>query len=75
MAEKDKLVAIISPWEKLPVLAKKGFRIESLPAEKKVMVWRDDLQTQQTLSEELKQAGITSLELKNKKTVNWKEVD
>ena len=75
MAEKDKLVAIISPWEKLPALAKKGFRIESLPAEKKVIVWRDDLQTEQGLSEELKQVGITSHELKKRRTVNWREVD
>lgn len=75
MAEKDKLVAIVSPWEKLPALAKKGFRIESLPVEKKVMVWRDDLQTEQGLSEELKQAGITSAELKMRKPVNWREVD
>ena len=75
MAEKDKLVAIISPWEKLPALAKKSFRIESLPVEKMVMVWRDDLQTEQALTQELRQTGINSFELTQRKTVNWKEVD
>ena len=27
----EKLVAIVSPWEKLPALARRNFRIESLP--------------------------------------------
>ena len=49
----EKLVAIVSPWEKLPVLARRNFRIESLPTEKKVQVWRDDLQSPELLTAEL----------------------
>jgi len=75
MSEDDKLVAVISPWEKLSELIKRKFRVESLPAEKKVMVWRDDLQTKEGLSEELKQAGIPSAEIRTKKTTEWRNVD
>jgi hypothetical protein len=75
MAEQERFVAVISPWEKLPVLAKRQFRIESLPTEKKVMVWRDDLQTEQALTGELRSVGIASLEVRKKRTTDWKEVE
>ena len=75
MNEKEILVAVISPWEKLRELAKNNFRVESLPAEKKVMVWRDDLQDEQALSAALEQAGIASVELRRGSVTNWKSVD
>ena len=75
MGEEEKIVAVISPWHKLSDLVKRKFRVESLPAEKKVMVWRDDLQTVQKLEAELQSAGITSLEVKKKRvTGRWQDV-
>jgi hypothetical protein len=74
MAEDDRLVAVISPWDKLSELVKRQFRLESLPAEKKVMAWREDLQDEQALSDELKTAGITEVELRRKKVVTrWQD--
>jgi hypothetical protein len=74
MAEEKKLVAVISPWDKLSELVKRQFRLESLPAEKKVMVWREDLQDEQQLSSELQKAGISGVELRQKKVVTrWRE--
>jgi hypothetical protein len=75
MAEKERLVAVISPWDKLPNLVKKSFRMESLPAEKKVMVWRDDLQTEQALSDELRKVGIMSAEIQQKPITDWKATE
>ncbi len=75
MAEEKKLVAVISPWDKLSELVKRQFRLESLPAEKKVMVWRDDLQDEQQLSSELKKASVSDFELRQKKVVTrWQGV-
>jgi len=75
MSEEEKLVAVISPWAKLSELLKRGFRLESLAAEKKVMVWREDLQAKQTLTAELNQAGITSMELRKETvTAKWQDV-
>lgn len=74
MAEKEKLVAVVSPWEKLSELAKQKFRIESLPEEKKVLVWRDDLQTEQALTAALKKVGITAMEMCSKQPTDWKGV-
>jgi hypothetical protein len=54
---------------------KHKFRIESLPAEKKVMVWRDDLQSEQELIAELKSIGVTSSEIRERPITNWKEVE
>ena len=72
----EKLVAIISPWQKLPELVQRNFRIESLPAEKRVMVWRDDLQNQKALAAELKQIGIAAPEIrKAKTTTKWQAVE
>ena len=71
----EKLVAIVSPWEKLPALARRNFRIESLPAEKKVQVWRDDLQSPELLTAELTEAGVTPVEVRSNRITNWKAVD
>lgn len=72
----EKLVAVISPWEKLGDLVKQGFRAESLPAEKKVMIWRDDLQSAETLTSELKKLRITGAEIRSKKvTDRWQDTD
>ena len=73
MADQKRLVAVISPWDKLADLVKRQFRIESLPSAKKVMVWRDDLQSEQKLAAELTSAGIASLEVRKHRITNWKE--
>jgi hypothetical protein len=75
MSEKDRLVAIISPWEKLAGVVKQKFRLESLPEEKKVMVWRDDLRTEQELTGELRKIGIVSMELRKKAPTEWNDID
>jgi hypothetical protein len=76
MALEERLVAVVSPWEKLNELVKRNFRVESLPAEKMVMVWRDDLQTSDQLLSELKAIGVTSAEVRTKKvTARWQEVE
>jgi hypothetical protein len=75
MSGQEKLVAVISPWEKLSDLVKRGFRVESLPAEKKIMVWRDDLQTEKELTGTLSQIGISSVEVQKKRvTAKWQDV-
>lgn len=75
MSGEKKIVAVISPWQRLPELIKKNFRVESLPAEKKVMVWRDDLQTEEQLTHELQGTGVTDLEIRAKSTTRWQDVD
>ncbi len=76
MAEEQRLVAVISPWDKLSELVKRQFRLESLPAEKKVMVWREDLQDEQQLCGELKKAGVAAVELRLKKVVTrWQDCE
>jgi hypothetical protein len=75
MNESEKWVAVISPWDKLSAVVKSNFRVESLPEEKKVMVWRDDLQTEQALAAELRQLGVAGVELRKKKvTARWQDV-
>ena len=75
MPEIQRLVAIISPWDKLSELVKKKFRVESLPEEKKVMVWRDDLQAKEDLEAVLKSTGISSMEIRtNNVTARWQDV-
>jgi hypothetical protein len=72
LEKQDKLVAVMNPWDKLSAVVKKKFRVESLPAEKRVAVWRDDLQTEQKLRDELCQLGITSVEVRTKNVmVSW----
>jgi hypothetical protein len=76
MAAIEKLVAIISPWENLSQLVKDKFRIESLPAEKKVMVWREDLQEQGELTRELSRLGIKPAAVRSEKvTARWQDVE
>jgi len=75
MNEREKLVAVISPWEQIHALAEHEFRMESLPTEKKVMVWRDDLQSEAALADTLKKVGIVSFEVRMKAVTNWKAVD
>jgi len=75
MGDEEKLVAVISPWERLSDLVKRKFRVESLPREKKVMVWRDDLQNNKDLEAELKKIGITSVDLRKKRvTGTWQDI-
>jgi|GEM_PF-6476856 len=75
MSEEERLVAVISPWEKLSDVVKRNFRVESLPAEKKVAVWRDDLQNESKLTEELKNLGIVDIEIQRRKvTTRWQDV-
>ncbi len=75
MGEAKRLVAVISPWEKLADLVKRHFRVESLPAEKKVMVWREELESKDQLLAELGQVGITSVEVRTQKvTAKWQDV-
>ena len=76
MAVEDKLVAVISPWSKLPQLVKQKFWIESLAAEKKVLVWREDLQDAKSLAAELKKQGIADAEYRTARvTTSWKRVE
>ncbi len=75
MSEEERLVAVISPWEKLSDVVKRKFRVESLPAEKKVAVWREDLQNESNLTEELKKLGIHEIEVRRHKvTTRWQDV-
>jgi hypothetical protein len=76
MADTEKLVAIVSPWKGLGELVKQRFRIESLPAEKKVMVWREDLQTKRKLERELADLGIEWSEIEKRRvTAKWRDID
>jgi len=72
MSEGEKLVAIVSPWEKLAEMVKRQFRLESLPQTKMVMGWRDDLQTNEKLVAELNKLGITATEVARRKPTDWK---
>jgi hypothetical protein len=74
MSEKEKLVAVVSPWERLPELVKRQFRIESLPSGKMVMVWRDDLQTEEKLRAALQELGVAAAELIKKQPTEWQRV-
>jgi hypothetical protein len=75
MNQEEKLVAVISPWEKLNELIRRNFRLESLPEEKKVMAWRDDLQSRELLEAELHAAGIAAADVRSKKvTTRWRDV-
>lgn len=75
MSEEERLVAVISPWEKLSDVVKRKFRVESLPAEKKVAVWREDLQNETKLTEELKKLGIQEIEVRRHRvTTRWQDV-
>jgi hypothetical protein len=76
MSADEKLVAVISPWEKLGAVVKQGFRVESLPRSKQVAIWRDDLQSEQALAEELAKLGIEAEEIRAARvTTRWQNVD
>jgi hypothetical protein len=74
MSEKEKLVAVLSPWEKLSELVKRQFRVESMPGGKLVMVWRDDLQTEDKLTAELRKLGVNATEVTKRQPTEWKHV-
>jgi len=68
------VVAVVSPWDHLANLVKKKFRVESLPREKKVLVWRDDLTNEEELVAAVKEAGIESIEIRRRKVIEeWEE--
>ncbi len=74
--QRERLVAVVSPWEKLGEVVKRDFRVESVPAEKTVMVWRDDLQTAESLAAELKSIGVTPIEIRTAAvTAKWQNVE
>jgi len=76
MKDREILVAVISPWGKLPELVKRKFRVESLAAQGKVMVWRKDLQTEAGLRAELQSAGVGEMEITRRfVTTGWKDVE
>jgi hypothetical protein len=75
MSATERFVAVISPWEKLSDLVKHGFRAESLPEEKKVMVWRDDLPTKEGLVAELSRLGVAGADVRKKAPTEWKGVE
>ncbi len=76
MKDREILVAVISPWGKLPELVRRRFRVESLATPGKVMVWRKDLQTEAGLKTELEAAGITEMEIARRfATTGWKDVE
>jgi hypothetical protein len=75
MSDAERLVAVISPWDKLSEVVKRKFRVESLPAEKKVAVWRDDLQTEPELTEELRKLGVKEIEVRIARvTTRWQDI-
>jgi hypothetical protein len=74
MSEEERVVAVVSPWDHLANLVKKGFRVESLPREKKVIVWRKDLTSEEELVAAVKEAGIESVEVRRRKVMEeWEE--
>lgn len=75
MGSQEQLVAVISPWNKLPELVRANFRVETLPTEKKVMVWRDDLRTADALTGELTRLGVGASEVRQETvTTAWQTV-
>lgn len=75
MSGEERVVAVISPWDNLAALVKEGFRVQSLPREKLVLVWREDLKTEKGLVAAVKQAGIIEVvEVRRRKvTEEWEE--
>jgi hypothetical protein len=73
-SRQENVVAVICPWDKLAVLAKKKFRAESLP-DRNVMVWRDDLDTPEKLSAELQELGVEAIAIRTGEPTDWKEVE
>jgi len=74
MNEEERIVAAVSPWDHLANLVKKEFRVQSLPREKKVLVWREDLTNEEELVAAVKEAGIESIEVRRRKAMDeWEE--
>jgi hypothetical protein len=74
MSEEERVVAVISPWDHLGALVNNGFRVQSLPREKKVMVWRKDLKKEKDLVAAVNEAGIKQVEVRRRKVVeDWEE--
>jgi hypothetical protein len=74
MSEEERVVAVVSPWDNLANLVKKKFRVESLPREKKVLVWREDLTTEEKLVAAVKEAGIETVEVRRRRVMEeWEE--
>lgn len=74
MADAQRLVAIISPWENLAKLVKAKFRVETLPAEKLAAAWREDLQTEAALAKELEKLGFKKIQMEKRTvTVRWQD--
>jgi len=72
MAGEEKLVAVVSPWDKLAELVKQKFRVESIPGQKQVMVWRDDLQSADALQRVLSDLGVKASAVEPRSVTNWK---
>ena len=70
MNEEERIVAAVSPWDHLANLVKKEFRVQSLPREKKVLVWREDLTNEEELVAAVKEAGIESIEVRSRKAMD-----
>ena len=72
--EERRVVAVVSPWENLAALVKEEFRVQSLPREKKVFVWREDLKTEKKLVAAVKATGIEPIEVRTRSVISqWEE--
>ncbi len=67
MSGEERVEAVISPWGNLSALVRQGFRVESLPRDKNVAVWREDLKTEKDLVAAVKGAGIEVVEVRRRK--------
>lgn len=74
MSQEERVVAVISPWDNLGALVKRGFRVQSLPREKKVFVWRGDLNDEKRLVKAVNEAGIEEVEVRRRMVIEeWEE--
>jgi hypothetical protein len=39
------------------------------------MIWRDDLRSEEQLTEELRKIGVAVVEVRKRRPTNWKETD
>ena len=67
MSREERVVAVISPWDNLRALVNKGFRVQSLPRERKVFVWREDLNDEKRLVKAVKEAEIEVIEVRRRR--------
>ncbi len=74
MSQEERVVAVISPWGNLAALVKQGFRVQSLPREKMVLVWREDLTGEKDLRQAISTTGIEIVEVRRRSvTEEWDE--